>query len=108
RTQAGRIAPVLNVQAQPGDLVVYCPDQLGPAVDRLLHVRGATGITFPRALGPQRVDWVDYKEVIDATHVDAFAQATLARLASGHTLWLVLGGGYPRGGGGCGVFRSGL
>ena len=30
RTQAAQIAAVLNVQAQPGDLVVYCPDQLGP------------------------------------------------------------------------------
>ena len=57
---------MLNVQAQPGDLVVYCPDQLGPAVDRLLRVQGVTEITFPRAIGPQRVDWVDYKKVIAA------------------------------------------
>ena len=83
RTQAGQIAAVLNVQAQPGDLVVYCPDQLGPAVDRLLRVPGVTEITFPRAIGPQRVDWVDYKKVIAATDVDTFAQAALARVPSG-------------------------
>ena len=52
RTQAVQVAAVLNVQAQPGDVVVYCPDQLGPAVDRLLRVPGVTEITFPRAIGP--------------------------------------------------------
>ena len=36
RTQAVQVAADLNAQAQPGDVVVYCPDQLGPAVDRLL------------------------------------------------------------------------
>jgi uncharacterized membrane protein len=108
RTQAGQIAAVLNVQAQPGDLVVYCPDQLGPAVDRLLRVPGVTEITFPRAIGPQRVDWVDYQKVIAATHVDTFAQATLARLAAGHTLWLVWRDGYPGLGGDCGFLQSWL
>ncbi len=38
RTQAVQVAAVLNAQAQAGDVVVYCPDQLGPAVDRLLRV----------------------------------------------------------------------
>lgn len=52
RTQAVQVAAVLNVQAQAGDVVVYCPDQLGPAVDRLLRVPGVTQITFPRAIGP--------------------------------------------------------
>ena len=52
RTQAGQVAAVLNVQAQVGDVVVYCPDQLGPAVDRLLRVQGVTQLTFPRRWGP--------------------------------------------------------
>ena len=60
RTQAVQVAAVLNVQAQPGDEIVYCPDQLGPAVDRLLTVPDVTQLTFPRAIGPARVDWVDY------------------------------------------------
>ena len=108
RTQAAQVAAVLNVQAQPGDLVVYCPDQLGPAVDRLLRVPGVTEITFPRAIGPQRVDWVDYKKVIAATDVDAFAQAALARSRPGHTLWLVWRDGYPGLGGDCGYLKSWL
>jgi hypothetical protein len=108
RTQAAQIAAVLNVQAQPGDLVVYCPDQLGPAVDRLLHARGVTEITFPRGIGPQRVDWVDYTRVIKTTDVDAFAQSALAQLPSGHTLWLVWRDGYPGLGGDCGFLKSWL
>ncbi|HEY3811083.1 MAG TPA: glycosyltransferase family 39 protein [Acidimicrobiales bacterium] len=108
RTQAGQIAAVLNVQAQAGDMVIYCPDQLGPAVDRLLKVPGVTQITFPRAIGPQRVDWVDYKKVIAATDVDAFTQTALARLGSGHTVWLVWRDGYAGLGGACGYLKSWL
>jgi mannosyltransferase len=108
RTQAAQVAAVLNVQAQPGDVVVYCPDQLGPAVNRLIRVPDLIQITFPRAIGPQRVDWVNYKQVIAATNVDAFAQAALARVASGHTLWLVWRDGYPGLGGDCGYLESWL
>jgi hypothetical protein len=108
RTQAGQVDAVLNVQAQPGDLVVYCPDQLGPAVDRLLRVKGVDEITFPRGIKPQRVDWVDYKKVIAGTDVGAFAQAALARLGTGHTVWLVWRDGYPGLGGDCGYLKSWL
>jgi hypothetical protein len=108
RTQAGQVDAVLNVQAQPGDLVVYCPDQLGPAVDRLLRVEGVDEITFPRGIKPQRVDWVDYKKVIAGTDVGAFAQAALARLGTGHTVWLVWRDGYPGLGGDCGYLKSWL
>jgi mannosyltransferase len=107
-TQAVQVASVLNVQAQPGDLVVYCPDQLGPAVDRLLAVPGISELTFPRAIGPQRVDWVDYKATIAAAHVDVFAQQMLSRLGANHTLWLVYRDGYPGLGGSCGQLRSWL
>jgi hypothetical protein len=108
RTQAAHVTAVLNVQAQPGDLVIYCPDQLGPAVDRLLRVRGVTEITFPRAIGPQRVDWVDYKAVIAGSDVGAFAQAALERWGTGHTVWLVWKDGYPGLGGDCGYLKSWL
>lgn len=108
RTQAVQVAAVLNAQAQPGDLVVYCPDQLGPAVDRLLRVPDVDEITFARGIEPQRVDWVDYKKVIASTDVDTFAQAALARVGSGHTLWLVWRDGYPGLGGDCGYLKSWL
>ncbi|MDQ6838252.1 MAG: glycosyltransferase family 39 protein [Actinomycetota bacterium] len=106
RTEATRVAAVLNVQAQPGDLVVYCPDQLGPAVSRLLTVPQVTQLTFPRAIGPQRVDWVDYKSTVSKTDVGTFAQQTLGRLGANHTLWLVWRDGYPGLGGSCGYLHS--
>jgi mannosyltransferase len=108
RTQAAQIAALLNVQAQAGDLVVYCPDQLGPAVDRLLRVPGVTETTFPRATGPQRVNWVDYQKVIASTDVATFAQNALARLGAGHTMWLVWRDGYAGLGGDCGFLKSWL
>jgi mannosyltransferase len=108
RTQAVQVAAVLNAQAQPGDLVVFCPDQLGPAVNRLLTVPDVTQLTFPRAIGPQRVDWVNYVSVIKSTHVDLFAQEMLSRLGAGHTLWLVYNDGYPGLGSDCGQLRSWL
>ena len=108
RTQAAQIAAVLNVQAQPGDEVVYCPDQLGPAVDRLLRVSDVTEITFPRAIGPQRVDWVNYQKVIAHTDVGTFAENALLHLTTGHTLWLVWRDGYPGLGGDCGYLKSWL
>jgi mannosyltransferase len=106
RTEAVKVAAVLNAQAQAGDVVVYCPDQLGPAVHRLLTVPGVDEITFPRAIGPERVDWVDYKKVIAVTDVEQFAQQALARVQSGHTLWLVWRDGYPGLGGDCGYLKS--
>ena len=36
RTQAGQVAAALAAGGRPGDVVAFCPDQLGPAVDRLL------------------------------------------------------------------------
>ncbi len=106
RTQAVQVAAVLNAQAQPGDMVVYCPDQLGPAVSRLLDVPGVEQLTFPRAIGPQRVDWVNYKQVIASTDVSQFAQSILARVPSGKTLWLVWRNGYPGFGGDCGYLKN--
>jgi uncharacterized membrane protein len=94
RTEAGLVSEVLNQEGRPGDLVVYCPDQLGPAVSRLLH-QPLTQLTFPRGIGPQRVDWVDYRQVIQRTNVAAFADEMIQRAGKGHTLWYVWRRGYP-------------
>jgi uncharacterized membrane protein len=94
RTQAVQVADVLNAQAQPGDMVVYCPDQLGPAVDRLLTVPDVTELTFPRMMGPQRIDWIDYVATIQNTSPDWFAHQIVSRLNPGSTLWLVWRNGY--------------
>ena len=108
RTQAVQVADVLGVDARPGDMVVYCPDQLGPAVDRLLRVPALTELTFPRAIGAQRVDWVDYRATINATNVEGFAQQMIERLNPGHSLFLVWSDGYPGLAGSCGTLQSWL
>ena len=53
------------------------------AARALLQVPGVTQVTFPRGIGPQRIDWVDYVRVIAATDVDTFARSALARVPSG-------------------------
>src|SRR6266567_3480052 len=35
RTQAAQVANAIRAGAKPGDVVLYCPDQLGPSVSRL-------------------------------------------------------------------------
>ena len=40
--------------------MAYCPDQLGPAVNRLLPAGRYLQTTFPRGTGPAFVNWVDY------------------------------------------------
>ncbi len=76
RTEAGRVASVINKEASPSDVVLYCPDQLGPAVARLLTAT-VQQYTFPRAAQPQRINWVDYRQAIHAANVQQFAEQIL-------------------------------
>jgi mannosyltransferase len=92
RTQAGEVASVLRREAKPGDLVVYCPDQVGPSVHRLTQ-SGLDQVVYPSFAGPERVDWVDYKKRLAAAHPAEFAREALARAGS-HTLWYVSAPGY--------------
>jgi mannosyltransferase len=92
RTQAGAVASVLRHEAKPGDLVVYCPDQIGPAVHRLVQP-GLDEVVYPTFAGPERVDWVDYKKRLAASNPAAFARAALVRAGS-KTVWYVSAPGY--------------
>jgi mannosyltransferase len=92
RTQAGEVASVIRHEAKPGDLVVYCPDQIGPSVHRLVQ-RGLDEVVYPSFAGPERVDWVDYKKRLAAADPARFARSALAR-AGAHTLWYVSAPGY--------------
>jgi uncharacterized membrane protein len=87
RTEATQVASVINEHAIPGDLVVYCPDQLAPAASRLIHVP-VVQATFPREIGPLRINWVDYRTVISETSVQQFAVDVMDR-AAGHDIWFV-------------------
>ena len=97
RTSAGRVAAALRAEARPGDVVAYCPDQLGPAVSRVLAAGGApkvAQVTFPRGTGPEFVDWVGYEEANRATATAPFAAMLLQRAGPEHTVWVVWAPGY--------------
>ena len=47
RTQAGEVAAALRIHSRPGDLVVMCPDQLGPATNPVAP-RDLVQMTYPR------------------------------------------------------------
>ncbi len=93
RTQLGaEVVPALNAQARAGDIVVYCPDQLGPSGTRHLRSDLVT-LAYPTLGSPERVDWVDYEERNAAADPDAIAEEVLSR-AGDHTIWLVWAGTY--------------
>jgi len=93
RTQAVQIAQVLNAEAQPGDLVVYCPDQLGPAVSRVLQGR-FDEITFPRDARPEIVDWVNYLKVVGAASPRKFVKRVESLAGTGGSVFYVWAPGY--------------
>ncbi|HXW32899.1 MAG TPA: hypothetical protein VEJ21_07370, partial [Acidimicrobiales bacterium] len=93
RTQAPAVAAVLARQAHPGDVVAYCPDQLGPAVYRLTASGGYRQLTYPRSESPAIIDWVDYKSAIAAVSPASFVHE-VQQLAGSHQIWLVWATGY--------------
>ena len=93
RTQAGEAAAAIVAEAVPGDVVGFCPDQLGPAVDRLLPA-DLEGLSFPDGGDPAFVDWRDYAERNEAASPEAYASLLLDAAGDDHTVWLVWAGGY--------------
>jgi hypothetical protein len=91
RTQAAQTADVLRAAA-PGDLVVFCPDQLGPPVSRLVQP-GLDLVVYPD-LGPaDRVDWTDYA-TRNTSKTGAQVAAAILRRAQGRAVWVVTSNGY--------------
>lgn len=99
RTQAGQVAAAIDARVVAGDVVAYCPDQLGPSVSRLVTAPVAE-LTFPRGAPPQIVDWVDYLAVVRRANPSRFA-ARLERLAGNHPIFLVEAPGYEGFGNDC-------
>ena len=94
RTQAAQVADVIAADAHPGDVVAYCPDQLGPSGSRLLRdVPGLVQLTFPDGASPARVDWVDYVHRNQTASTQRFANRVV-RLAGPHTIWYVYAYGF--------------
>jgi mannosyltransferase len=99
RSQADQVAEVLRT-ASPHDVVVFCPDQLGPAVHRLVPHAGQQ-VVYPTMGSPAMVDWVDYEARNTAADPQAFANRVLARAGSAGAVWLVYSEGYPTFGDDC-------
>jgi len=94
RTESVEVAQVIRAEAKPGDVVLDCPDQIGPALSRQLRgVPGLKQVTYPRLTSPDFVNWIDYRKVIAATDPTEFARRVLD-LAGPHTIWFALSPGY--------------
>jgi mannosyltransferase len=106
RTQAGHVATALNAYAAPGDLVLFCPDQLGPAVYRLAPNAGRQAV-YPTFASPALVDWVNYAKRNENADPVAFTQEALKK-AAGHTIWYVYANGYRTFNGACMTILSEL
>jgi hypothetical protein len=98
RSQSAQVATALAA-AGPQDLVIFCPDQLGPAVHRIAPDAGRQ-VVYPTFGPPAMVDWVDYAQRNEAADPLAFARQALAR-AGDHTIWLVYAQGYRTLAGAC-------
>ena len=99
RTQAVQVAKILAAHGKPGDVVLYCPDQLGPAIAREIRAgRGGQGMknfTIPLFTPPDRVDWVDYKARNEYAVglVPGLVDKALQE-AGNHRIWLVYNPNY--------------
>jgi hypothetical protein len=92
RSQAGEVAAALDEGAGPGDVVAFCPDQLGPSVSRLAPA-GLDLVVYPDLRPADRVDWTDYAQRNEAGDPAATAVALDAR-AGEHAVWVVTGDGF--------------
>lgn len=93
RTQAGDAARLIRSRGKPGDVVAYCPDQLGPAMSRLLP-SGYRQLTFPASARPDLVDWAGYEQRSRSGDPAALARRAVELAGPNHDIWLVWGDGY--------------
>ncbi|CAB4589988.1 unannotated protein [freshwater metagenome] len=93
RTELKVIAEAVQASSQEGDIVVFCPDQLGPAGSRVMPT-GLTLVSYPTYDDGKFVDWVDYAERNAASDPDAFAARLLAEAGASRSIYLVWNDSY--------------
>jgi hypothetical protein len=94
RTQAGQVAAAIAAEGKPGDVIAYCPDQLGPAVNRLLTAGRYRQTTFPRGTGPVFVNWADYGAATRAGSPVNYSAQLEAAAADHRQIFVVWAPGY--------------
>ncbi len=92
RSESAIVGNTINKMAKPGDVVVYCPDQLGPAVYRVVTGKELQ-VVFPTFGSPKFVDWVDYQKRNQSANIVTFVNRVEA-LASNHNVFYVWEEGY--------------
>jgi 4-amino-4-deoxy-L-arabinose transferase-like glycosyltransferase len=92
RTQVGQVGMALRNEALPGDLVVSCPDQLGPGVNRYAPPT-LDFATYPDSPWTDRVNWQHYEYRVNRVEPVQFADLMNAR-AGNHRIWFVWAEGY--------------
>lgn len=111
RTQAGEIAAAVAAEAGPDDVVVTCPDQLGPAVRRALDGEGLEGVpvlAYPTLSDGRFVDWYDYVERNDGYDPVAVADEVLELAPATGRIWVVSNGSYRSFEGDCEALVTGI
>lgn len=105
RSQGEEVARAIVDTAGPDDLVVVCPDQLGPAALRSLpdDIRAVGLPAFDR---PVRIDWRDYAARNEAADPDDAVARILEEADA--AVWLVLNVGYRTYEGYCEEILTGL
>ena len=91
RTQAAEVAAALR-SAAPGDTVLFCPDQLGPAVS-LLAPTDLELVGYPDLHPADRVDWTDYADRNRVAN-PALVAARVSARAGAHAVYVVSSSGY--------------
>lgn len=86
RTQANLVAD--RIHPTPGDVVAFCPDQLGPAFHRLAPDDGRQ-VVYPNLSSPEMVNWVDYKHRARSSNPARFVRRLLRLAGPDHTIYLV-------------------
>ncbi len=93
RTQAGETASVLERLGHPGDVLLVCPDQLGPGLARTVPSWMHTYVV-PTYAPPDRVDWTDYENRNSNANGVILADRALAEAGPGHTVFMAGSGAY--------------
>lgn len=103
RTTASRVAAELRPLVRRGDVLIYCPDQLAPAMSRVLSGDSAfAGVhqeVYPDG-HPARVDWIDYRSRYQSAD-PIRAASRYETLAGESTIWLIWSATYPPTQGAC-------
>ncbi|MCM3882981.1 glycosyltransferase family 39 protein [Frankia sp. R82] len=93
RSQATEAAHVLQRLARPGDVMLVCPDQIGPGLSRTVP-SWLKVYVVPTYAPPDRVDWVDYEQRNENADGREIARRALAEAGPGHTVFLAGSGAY--------------